>query len=342
MKHRIVRVADLQAQASIFTSGGRKSSRRQLSRRDFLRLASAAVPAGLLAACGPPLAPATGTPTVSPPTRLPTSTKPTPSKPVPTATEDPGPLTPEMLLVEAGGLQMGTADGYPFEGPVHAVRITRSFFLGVYEVTFGQYDFFCHKTGTALPPDSGWGRGRMPVQPVDWYGAVDYCNWLSEQEGLMPCYSGKGKGTACDFTANGYRLPTEAEWEYAARGGKQTQGYTYAGSDDPSEVAWYEATSGGRTHIVGGKKPNELGLYDMSGNGFEWCWDWWDPAYYSSSPEVDPEGPPTPDSVKPWELTRVRRSSCWRENAASIRTTARSFDQANYAGENGFRVARTA
>ena len=338
MKHCILCGADIDYGASMCSSCRRRSSRLQLSRRDFLRLACVAVPAGLLGACGPRLLPSTATPTELPPS----STKAAPAKAAPTATQDPGPLAPDMLLVEAGSFKMGSADGYPDELPVHTVRITRPLYIGVYEVTFAQYDLFCHKSAAAVPPDSGWGRGRMPVQPVDWYGAVAYCNWLSEQQELRPCYAGYGKGTTCDFTANGYRLPTEAEWEYAARGGNRSQGYTYAGSDDPAEVAWYEATSGDRAHPGGGKKPNELGLYDMSGNVFEWCWDWWEPAYYASSPGVDPQGPPTPTSVKPWELTRVRRSSCWREKAESIRTTARSFDQANYPGENGFRVARTA
>lgn len=323
--------AETEHRASIRSSCAERSNRSRLSRRDFLRLASVAVPAGLVAACAPRGITSTAIPTELPPTR-----------PALTATEEPGPLTPEMLLLEAGSFEMGSADGYPFERPVHKVSITRPFYIGVHEVTFGQYDLFCRKTTRTLPPDSGWGRGRMPVQPVDWYAAVAYCNWLSEQQGQTPCYAGQGKDTTCDFKANGYRLPSEAEWEFAARGGNKSQGFAYAGSDDPAEVAWYAATSGDRAHPVGGKRPNALGLYDMSGNVFEWCWDWWDPAYYASSPELDPLGPATPVSVKPWELARTRRSGCWREIATSIRTTARSFDQANYPGENGFRVARTA
>jgi sulfatase modifying factor 1 len=231
--------------------------------------------------------------------------------------------------------EMGSTDGRADDQPVHTVRLTRPFLLGKYEVTFDEYDLFCQEIGSNRADDAGFGRGRVPVQNVDWYGAVAYCNWLSEKHALTPCYSGKGKGTQCDFTADGYRLPTEAEWEYAARGGRKSQGYTHAGSNDPDKAGWYEANSGGRTHEVGGKASNELGLYDMSGNVFEWCWDWYAVDYYASSPADDPQGPSTPPSLKPWELTRSRPSGCWREDAASIRTTTRSFDTASYPGENG-------
>jgi formylglycine-generating enzyme required for sulfatase activity len=237
---------------------------------------------------------------------------------------------------------MGSADGYDNERPVHPVRITRSFLMGIYEVTFDEYDRYCEATGTNKPDDGGFGRGGMPVSHVDWYDAVAYCRWLTEKEGLTACYSGGGRNTTCDFSADGYRLPTEAEWEYAARGGRLSQGYAYAGSNDPDEVAWYQATSNGRPHEVGEKIANELGLHDMSGNRFEWCWDWYAKDYYASSPVDDPQGPPDPASSKPWDLLRARRSGAWREKAESVRATARSFDGDTYPGDNGFRLARTA
>ena len=312
----------------------------QLTRREFLRVVSIAFPAALFGACAPKPIPAAEVPpatTVAPTERPPTAT---PSAVPPT--ESVNPAAPEMILIEPGSFEMGSTDGRVDEQPVHTVRIARPFLLGKYELTFDEYDRFCQETGSPRAGDAGFGRGKVPVQNVDWYGAAAFCNWLSEKQGLTPCYSGKGKGTQCDFSADGYRLPTEAEWEYAARGGQAGQGGAFSGSSDPAEVGWYEANSGGRTHEVGEKAPNELGLYDMSGNVFEWCWDWYAADYYASSPVDDPLGPPPPSSLKPWELLRSRRSGCWRENAKSIRTATRSYDTASYAGENGFRLARTA
>ena len=250
--------------------------------------------------------------------------------------------SPEMVLVEAGSFEMGSEDGAADAQPVHVVTISRSFYMAKYPVTYEEYDLFCDEiVGRTRPEDTGWGRGAMPVSALTWYDAVAYCNWLSEKEGLTPCYSGKGKATKCDFTANGYRLPTEAEWEYAARGGHLSKGYEYAGSDDPDGVAWYADNSEGRTHPVGQKQPNELGLYDMSGNLFEWCWDWYAEDYYSASPSGDPQGPLSAPKGPFWELNRVRRSGSWREAPDAIRVTYRSLDYASYVGDNGFRLART-
>jgi sulfatase modifying factor 1 len=246
-----------------------------------------------------------------------------------------------MVLVDAGSFEMGSVSGRADEQPVHTVRITRPFYIAKHELTFDEYDRFCEDTNRKKADDEGRGRGTMPVIQVTWYDAAAYCNWLSEKEGLTPCYSGSGKVTQCDFSANGYRLPTEAEWEYAARGGPMGHGYVYAGSDDPDEVAWYVLDSGDQIHPVGQKKPNELGLYDMSGNLFEWVWDWYRPDYYGSSPEADPEGPPPQAATTPRGPERVRRSGSWREDAVNIRSACRSFDYATYVGDNGFRLART-
>ena len=258
--------------------------------------------------------------------------------PTPTLVPEIEPIYPQMVMIKPGSFQMGSLDGLASEQPVHEVSLTRAFSMAAYAVTFEEYDLFCDDTPNNRPDDRGWGRGKQPVIHVTWYEAVAYCNWLSEKACLTPCYSGTGKNIICDFDANGYRLPTEAEWEFAARGGLQSKGTLYAGSDNPDEVAWY-ATD--QPHLVGLKKPNELGLYDMCGNMFEWCWDWYLMDAYTSQAQTDPVGPTTPKTTTPWELSRSRRGGSWREDAINIRITSRSSDGVTYAGDNGFRLCRT-
>ncbi len=315
-----------------------KSSNRPITRRDFLKLTGIAVSATVLNSC------TGGTPelTEAAPTSTPQAKRDTPA-PAATSTKLPVQAKfPTMVLVEPGSFLMGSKNGYENEQPVHPVSISRPFFISVYELTFEEYDLFCEDTLRARLDDRGWGRGNQPVIHEDWNDAVAYCNWLSQKAGYTPCYTGKGKLTACDFSADGYRLPTEAEWEFAARGGANSQGFEFAGGDDPDEVAWYASNSNDQTHPVGEKLPNELGLYDMCGNIFEWCWDWFEQGYYAVSPEIDPPGPPALQDAKPWELIRARRGGSWREDAINIRSCVRSFDSINYAGDNGFRLVRTA
>ena len=170
---------------------------------------------------------------------------------------------------------------------------------------------------------------------MSWYDAVNYCNWRSKKEGLTPCYTINGTNVRCNFKANGYRLPTEAEWEYAARGGNKSKGYEYSGSSDPRDVGWYSSNSGSKTHPAGEKKANELGLHDMSGNVWEWCWDWYEKEYYRKSPKENPVGPSLGQS-------RVLRGGSWGNDVSIVRCSLRGYNIPSFAGGGlGFRIART-
>jgi formylglycine-generating enzyme len=163
------------------------------------------------------------------------------------------PPKPEMILVEGGTFIMGSNGGEIWEKPAHTVTLS-TYKISKYEVTKAQYKAFCTAIGREMPdyPDyPGW-KDKHPIGYVTFEDANAYCNWLSEKEGAK------------------YRLPTEAECEYAARGGNKSKGYKYSGSNDPDEV---EIGPDAEALKVGLKRPNELGLYDMSGNVAEWCMD---------------------------------------------------------------------
>ena len=169
-------------------------------------------------------------------------------------------VLPEMVFVEGGTFQMGSNSGYSSEKPAHNVTV-KGFWMGKYEVTQAEYNRVMGTNPSYFKCDG------CPVENVSWEDAAEYARRV------------------------GGRLPTEAEWEYAARGGNKSRGYQYSGSNNLDEVGWYENNSGGETHPVGQKKPNELGLYDMTGNVGEWCSDRYDAEYYKKSPQVDPQGP---------------------------------------------------
>ena len=255
----------------------------------------------------------------------------------------------ELIFVQGGTYDMGSNYGEEEEQPVHQVRVS-SFYIAKYVVTqaeFAQY----------MQPQYDWesevGLGdNYPAYNVSWYDAIQYCNLRSLAEGLVPCYTIAGStnpdnwgsvprdgndtwdAVSCNFGANGYRLPTEAEWEFAARGGVKTQGCNYSGSNDPGSVAWYNENSGYKFQIVGTKAANELGLYDMSGNISELCWDWHSFSYYSSSPKNNPTGPTTGD-------VRLLRGGNYLDNAVYCRVSSRRFIPP-FDGLFGFRLCRSA
>ncbi|MBI9104211.1 MAG: SUMF1/EgtB/PvdO family nonheme iron enzyme [Spirochaetales bacterium] len=234
-----------------------------------------------------------------------------------------------MVKVEKGTFSMGSNFGASDERPAHSVQISETFYMSKTEVTFDQYDRFSDETRRNRAIDRGWGRGQQPVISVGWYDAVDYCNWLSAKDGLSPCYTRSGNTVTCDFNADGYRLPTEAEWEYAASGGTATRSYKFSGSNNASDVAWYTQE---RKQPVATKIGNELGLYDMSGNAWEWCWDFYSATYFSSSPSADPTGP---DSGR----TRVLKGGGPNLNEDNIRIGYRNYGNPTSMDKNyGFRV----
>jgi formylglycine-generating enzyme required for sulfatase activity len=265
-----------------------------------------------------------------------------------------------MVFIQGGTFTMGcTAEQQPDcfgdESPAHEVTLT-DFYMGKYEVTQEQWESLMGYTQAQMrdlanPTWSLFGIGNAyPIYYVSWYDAAVFCNRLSEQQGYTPCYYADagytlvyGKSGSTWSLPNtgtvywkpdvkGYRLPTEAEWEYAARGGNMSMGYKYAGSNDLNAVAWYSANSGFTSHIVGTKAANELGLYDMSGNVFEWCYDWYNSGYYSSSPACAPLGGVGGEG-------RVFRGGSWYLNARYCRSALRYYDAPTFRYYNiGFRL----
>ena len=205
-----------------------------------------------------------------------------------------------MVTVPGGSFLMGSSDYRDLEAsPVHTVTLS-GFSMAKYQITQAQY-----RAVTGFNPSYFVLQNEAancPVETITWFEAAEFCNKLSELEGFAPVYTISSRTPAAgypvtdadvtaDWKANGYRLPTEAEWEYAAKGGNGMDRYfIYSGSDDPDEVALYNYGLGSSqvTGPVGQKKPNGLGLYDMSGNVWEWCWDWY--GEYSNDWETNPKG----------------------------------------------------
>ena len=179
----------------------------------------------------------------------------------------------EFVRIPAGEFMMGSpedeAGRFPDEGPQRLVRISRPFYMSKYPVTQAHWEAVM-RSNPSLYRRSG---PHAPVESVSWHDSQEFINKLSADEGVP------------------YRLPTEAEWEYAARAGTTTRYYSGDSESDLDAIAWYSANSERRTHAVGEKAPNAFGLYDMSGNVWEWCQDWHARDYYSRAPSVDPQGP---------------------------------------------------
>jgi len=215
-----------------------------------------------------------------------------------------------MVAIPGGWFQMGSKDGAADEKPPHKIWV-ETFLMDRFEVT--QEEFRKYQ----LPDPSHFKGPKQPLEQINWTDATLYCNERSRAEGLEPCYD--EKTWQCNFQANGYRLPTEAEWEYACRAGN-TAKYSF-GNDvrDLKAYAWFAETAGSKTHPVGQKKPNPWGLYDMHGNVAEWCNDFYSPDYYKQSPQKNPTGP-----AKGKE--RVLRGGAWNSSADACRSSYRASD----------------
>jgi formylglycine-generating enzyme required for sulfatase activity len=219
-----------------------------------------------------------------------------------------------MVHIPAGNFTMGSND-YDDEKPIHEVYLD-GYWMGKYEVTFAQYDKYCEDAKKDKPGDEGWGRVKRPVINVSWEDANAYCKWLSKKKGL-------------DF-----KLPTEAQWEKAARG---SDGRKYPwGNNEPGETLANFDSKVGKTSPVGsysnGASP--YGLLDMAGNVWEWCYDWYEADYYNKSPEKNPKGPESGSH-------RVFRGGSWSNDAVDLRCAYRNYDGPSYRIVNlGFRLCQ--
>ena len=218
----------------------------------------------------------------------------------------------KMIAVEGGTFQMGSpesdAEADDDEKPQHEVTLS-NYYIGETEVTQELWE-------TVMGSNPSEFKGpKLPVEKVSWDDCQTFIGKLNAQTGMK------------------FRLPTEAEWEYAARGGKKSKGYTYSGSNTIDDVAWYVANSGATTHEVGKKRANELGIYDMTGNVWEWCQDWYGETYYENNSTTDPQGPVSGTS-------RVLRGGCWWFDSWLCRVADRNWLSPGHRNDYlGFRLA---
>ncbi|MBR9975395.1 MAG: SUMF1/EgtB/PvdO family nonheme iron enzyme [Bacteroidetes bacterium] len=202
--------------------------------------------------------------------------------------DDDGPASQQldMALVPAGSFTMGdqVGDGFAEEKPTRSVTLS-GFYMSNHEVTQKLYQEIMGEN-----PSHNKGDSR-PAENMTWFKALEFCNALSAKHGYTPCYSDIAGTPAVDMNANGYRLPTEAEWEYACRAGTATNYHTGNGEANLARAGWYSGNTNGSTQDVGKKEANSFGLFDTHGNVFEWCWDWYKSDYYKDGGTSNPTGP---------------------------------------------------
>jgi formylglycine-generating enzyme required for sulfatase activity len=234
-----------------------------------------------------------------------------------------GAHTPLMIYKEGGTFTMGSPlseSERSSDEKEHQVTVS-AFWIGQYEVTQSEYY-------AVMGSNPSYYKGEnLPVEQITWYDAVKFCNALSLKEGLTPAYTINGATAVWNRNTNGYRLPTEAEWEYACR-------EEIAKIGDLNAKGWHYGNSSKETHPVGQKQPNTLGLYDMHGNVWEWCWDWYDA--YPTEEQTDPAG-------AAFGYYRVMRGGSWANGPQYLRATARNSSLPYNKNRGlGFRLARNA
>lgn len=247
-------------------------------------------------------------------------------------------------LLQSGNFQMGNAQ-FPSSTPVHSVSL-QGFFISAKETTQNEW----YEVMNTIPSSSHGSGPEFPVYQVSWYDALVYCNKKSINEGLSPVYALNGvtnpdswgtipttsnpewNAITCNWNANGYRLPTEAEWEFASRGGTWSENYEYAGSNRIGNVAWYLNNSANITHQTATKQMNEAGIYDMSGNVYEWCWDWYAP--YENVSQTNPTGPDSGTTRS------IRGGSFLNEPQNCLSTFRLDLSPESRLNYTGFRIVR--
>ncbi len=273
-------------------------------------------------------------------------------------------MVPKLVLVPGGYFLQGDTLGNNDEKPTRKIRIS-DFYIGETELTRAQFQEFIETTGYQTDAERGEGSyiwsslgwvkkagiswrhdetgrlrpaaaGEYPVVHVSWFDAARYCNWLSAVQKFKPVYIFENDSVKIDTAGNGFRLPTEAEWEFAAGGGNTRENCSFSGSAYLSEVAWYSGNAQKGAHPVGQKKANTLGLFDCSGNVWEWCQDWYAPDSYTGLPDsLNPAGPAS-------GVVRAIRGGSWSNNPGHCRISNRSSRYPDGRDCNlGFRLARS-
>jgi serine/threonine protein kinase len=237
-------------------------------------------------------------------------------------------IIPENIVYIKGGRFQRKYHGL-FKASKILVQVN-SFYIGKYLVTQQEWENLMGSNPSHNKGDD------LPVESVTWFDTVVFCNKKSSKENLTSCYTINGENVTCNWNASGYRLPTEAEWEYVTRRGIKSKGYKYSGSNNIKDVAWYYSNSRDITHPVGMKQPNEFGIYDMTGNVCEWCWDWYSSKCNNKELQNDPKGPN-------FGKDRVLRGGSWRSDPYLCHCTMRFYNNPTTTNnQSGFRICMTA